>query len=91
MQLKQGCRLWWLALVVLLADQLTKRLARGLTRVVSVIPGALSWELAHNRGAAFSMFSGKDLFLVILSALLVAVLLAWQFRRDDNALAERIG
>ena len=91
MRLRKGCRLWWLVIPVLLLDQVTKHLARGLTRVVNVVPGALSWELAHNRGAAFNVLSGKGWFLIGLGIALMIALVAYLVRHENNALAERVG
>ena len=91
MRLRKGCRLWWLVIPVLLLDQVTKHLARGLTRVVNVVPGVLSWELAHNRGAAFSMLSGKGWFLIGLSIALLAALIIYLAQHENNPLMERIG
>ena len=91
MQLRKGFRLWWLLVPILLADQITKHLARQLTRVVHVIPGVLSWELTHNRGAAFSMFSGKGVLLALVTVALVAALLIYQLRHAGNTACERIG
>ena len=91
MQLKKGFRLWWLIVPAVALDQLTKHLARGLDRVKTVIPGILSWELAHNRGAAFSMLSGRGWLLAGLTAVLLAVLAVYQLRHGDNARTERIG
>lgn len=88
---RKGCRLWWLVIPVLLADQLTKQLARGLTRTVNVIPGILSWKLAHNRGAAFSMLYGKEWFLIGLTIALLAALIVYLLRHENNALTERTG
>ena len=76
---------------MLALDQLTKHLARGLTRVVNVLPGVLSWELALNRGAAFSMLSGRGWFLIALTLALVIALGAYQLRHENNATLERIG
>ena len=91
MQLRKGFRLWWLVIPVILADQLTKHLARGLNRVVNVIPGVLSWELSHNRGAAFSMLSGRDRLLIALTIALIILLMIYQLQHVNNTSAERIG
>lgn len=91
MQLKKGFRLIWLLAPILLADQLTKHLARGLSGPMTAIPGVLSWTHTRNRGAAFSMLSGSGWLLALLTLALIAALLIYQLRRGDNSLWERIG
>mgnify|MGYP000997499365 CR=1 FL=1 len=39
-------------------------------------PGVFSWQLAHNTGAAFSLFGGSGVFLVAITALALAALAA---------------
>ena len=91
MQLRQGCRLWWLVIPILLIDQLTKHFARQLTGVVSAVDGLVSWAHTRNHGAAFSMFSGKTWLLTGVTAALIIVLIIYQMRHAGNASAERIG
>ena len=86
MQLKRGCKGIWLVLPLLAADRIAKQLAMAFLApngVKSAIPGVLSWAYAENRGAAFSMMSGKNIFLIVLSILLVAVLTVFLIRKPD--------
>ena len=79
-----------LALVVIVADQVTKALvARVIPEhgVIPVIPGFLNLTHTKNPGVAFGLFSGspapwKTALLVIISAALLAMViyLVWQSR-----------
>ncbi len=62
----------WIALAVLAADQITKRLALSLTEAVPLIPGVIGLRLARNTGVAFSLFSGMPWLTVGLSAAILA-------------------
>ena len=70
MQLRRGCRLWWLTLPVLAIDRVLKRLAIAAlapSGVRTAIPGVLSWAYTQNEGAAFSLLSGRSLLLTLLT------------------------
>ena len=71
--------MWLLPAVALVAlDQWTKRLATdSLTEPLALIPGVLEFTYAENDGAAWSMLSGKQTFLIVFTAvMLIAVLFA---------------
>lgn len=93
MRLRRGCRLWWLVLPVLAADRLLKHIAEtalaGGAR--TAIPGVLSWAYTQNRGAAFSLLSGRSALLILLCVLLVAVVTLYLLRHPDNSALERAG
>lgn len=94
MQLKKGCKLWWLVLPGILLDRITKRAAASALaphRVMPAIDGVLSWAYTENRGAAFSLLSGRSLLLVLLPILLIAALLVYLLRRPENPVLERAG
>ncbi len=66
-----------LALCLLLADQITKYLtvahiARHAD--IPVIPGVLSLTFLENKGAAWGIFHNERLFLIVLSAAILAAL-----------------
>ena len=61
----------WIAIVVLLADQLSKAAARKLAASIPLIPGVLGLCLCRNTGMAFSMLSGMPWLLGILSLVLI--------------------
>ncbi|MDX1917739.1 MAG: signal peptidase II [Candidatus Caenarcaniphilales bacterium] len=69
-------------------DQLTKLWAR-MTLVPGVehlvIPQVLSWELAFNTGAAFSVFSGHTFWLMLVSAFVTVILLIHSWRIQAQA------
>ncbi|MBQ8554477.1 MAG: signal peptidase II [Clostridia bacterium] len=66
---------YWLAAVVVAADQVVKRLCVGLTGSVTLIPGVLRLTYAENTGMAFSLLSGMPWLLGILSGL--CILIGW--------------
>lgn len=94
MQLKKGCRLWWLVLPGILLDRITKQAAAFALAphgVKPAIKGILSWAYTENRGAAFSMLSGRSFLLVLLPAILIAALFIYLLRHPENSILERIG
>ena len=84
MDLKRGCRGWWIALAAALIDRATKLLAEGLPRGGRVlVPGVVRLYPVQNRGMAFSMLSGQSLLLALLTAAIIAGVVAWLVRRAD--------
>lgn len=61
----------WIVLISLIADQLTKHWARGLTQPMTLIPGVIGLRYAENTGMAFSLLSGQPWLLGVLSAVLI--------------------
>ena len=95
MKLRRGCRLWWLIAPALAIDRLLKRAATAAlapSGVRTAIPGVLSWAYTENRGAAFSMLSGRApwLLIALTAALMLCVLIYLLTHPDDPAL-ERAG
>lgn len=79
MQLKQGCRLWWLVLPTLAIDRIGKLLALDILAprgAQGAIPGMLSWSFVKNTGAAFGILSGSWALPLLTMALLIALLIA---------------
>lgn len=79
----------WGALVLLLIvlDQWTKSLAKaGLrgTEGIVLIPGVLELRYLENRGMAFGLLEGKQLFLIFLCLLFVAGLICCFLRIPKN-------
>lgn len=72
----------WIALsaaATLTADQWTKAWmsrALGEGRTIHIFPG-LAWELSHNTGAAFGLFQGANVLLILSSLLATALILYW--------------
>lgn len=94
MLLKKGCRLWWLALPGILLDRITKRAATAALAphgVKHAIDGVLSWAYTRNRGAAFSILSGRSILLVLLTIALIAALMIYLLRHPENPTLERAG
>lgn len=92
MRLKEGCRGMWIALAAVLCDRLSKLAAAKLPNgVVRFIPGIVNLRRVENRGIAFSMLSGQGLALILLTALVVAALVAWLVARPGAARLTRAG
>ena len=94
MQFRKGCKLWWLVVPAIALDRISKCIAAAALAphgVQTAIPGVFSWAYTENRGAAFSILHGRSLLLVLLSAVLVAVLLAYLLRCPENPRLERAG
>lgn len=90
MQLRRGCRLWWIALLAALLDRLTKLAAVSASRG-ELIPGILNLRPVENRGVAFSMLWGMPLVTTVLTALLIAGILFWLLAKPDAAALSRAG
>lgn len=63
----------WIAALVLLADQLTKHLARQMTEAIPLAPGLLGLRHCENTGMAFSLLSGQPWLLGVLSLMMIAL------------------
>lgn len=79
-----------IGLLVLVADQATKRMAQALfvDRDVAVIPGFLGFTYVENPGAAFSLFRDAGPFLGV-AAVLVTAFVIWLLR-EPRPLLERV-
>lgn len=78
---------YWLALVVLLLDQVTKKIVSGSMEVgnsVSVIGDFFEIQLYKNNGAAFSMLPNQQMFFIVITIVIVAGIL-WYIRRNRRS------
>lgn len=91
MRLRRGFRGWWLALIALAADQLTKFLVRGHHVVVFLIPGILHIHPMRNHGIAFSLFFRHPQLLTGMTAAILLALLAFTVWRADDPPLVRAG
>lgn len=66
----------WIALVVLVLDQLSKLAAQRLTQAVALIPGVLGLRYAENTGMAFGLLAGRPWLLGLLSGAVIIIGLA---------------
>ncbi len=66
----------WIALVVLVLDQLSKLAAQRLTQSLALIPGVLGLRNAENTGMAFGLFAGRPWLLGLLSGAVIIIGLA---------------
>ena len=69
----------WMAVAVVMADQLVKALARRLTGPMTLIPGLIGLRYSENTGMAFSLLSRHTWLLTAFSALLILV--GWRVMR----------
>ena len=93
MQLRRGCRLWWLAVLAVAIDRLckvaiTRTMVHG--QAQSVLPGGVSWAYTRNQGVAFGLLSGAAL-LPLLTLLLIVALLIYLLRHPQAGSMLRSG
>ena len=81
----------WIVLPVLAADRITKVIAAAIEGKCVLIPGILNVRYVENTGIAFSMLSGGGIWLILLTALLVAGLGLWLIMRPDEPKMLRLG
>ena len=85
---------WAVVLLCVCVDQLTKAgIARsmelGSTR--PLIPGVLDFTYTHNTGAAFSILTGRQTFLIAVTAAVMIVMVIYVIRKGkDIFLPEKI-
>ena len=85
MQLRRGCRLWWVALPAIAVDRICKvAITHAMVpgEVQTVLPGVLSWAYTRNRGVAFGLLSGAAVLPLLTLALIVG-LLVWMLRHPE--------
>ena len=82
MRLRQGCRLWWVALLAALADRLAKTAAAA-AKPGALVPGIVNLRPVENKAVAFSMLWGMPLVAVILTAVLIAGIVGFLIARPD--------
>ena len=68
-------KFYWIALLTVILDQVSKWLCTRLTGSVTLIPGVLALTYMENTGMAFSLFSGRAWVLGVVSA--VCILVGW--------------
>ena len=78
-------------ILVVVVDQLTKYIVQArlpLYGAIEVIPGFFSLTYVHNTGAAWSILSGQQLFLILVSLVEMAVL-TWfliKYMKEKNTI-----
>ncbi len=71
---------WIVSLIVIAADQISKRLVDHFITpetTIEIIPDFLGFTYIRNTGAAWSLFAGKRVFLILLTSVLLLALLAY--------------
>lgn len=81
----------WIALLAAAADRVSKAAVVKLAHRGPLIPGIVNLRPVENRGAAFSMLWGQDAALILLTAALIAGLLAWLIARPGASRVLRTG
>lgn len=74
-----------IAFVCLIIDHLSKLFVDEVLtfgQKVIAIPDILSFEKVYNTGAAFSLFQGNTLFLVVISVITIGLILFYVFRKN---------
>jgi len=78
---------YWIALVVLVLDQITKKIVSGSMEVgdqISVIGEFFKIHLYKNNGAAFSMLPNQRLFFIVITSVVVTGII-WYIRRNRSS------
>lgn len=78
---------YWVALIVLVLDQITKKIVSGGMEVgdqISVIGEFFKIHLYKNNGAAFSMLPDQRLFFIVITVAVVIGIL-WYIRRNRSS------
>ena len=82
---------WIVAVIVLIADRITKELAPGIPEGgIPLIPGVIGLRYAENRGIAFSMLSGYPRLTGIISLALIVSGYIW-LRKKNIAVFPLVG
>ena len=78
MRFRRGFSALALVALVVFLDRITKHWAmRALSQPVVAVEGVLRWRYCENTGAAFSALSGSGTAVLVLSAVLLAVFVAY--------------
>ncbi|TYP73060.1 signal peptidase II [Paenibacillus methanolicus] len=78
---------YWVALVVLVLDQITKRIVSGGMEVgdqISVIGEFFKIHLYKNNGAAFSILPNQRLFFIVMT-IAVVIGIIWYIRKNRSS------
>ncbi|MFZ4525644.1 MAG: signal peptidase II [Chlorobium sp.] len=81
---------WFFSLVLLVitADQLTKKVAvaflRDAAQSIVIIPGLFSFTYAENKGVAFGLEFAPPVVLLLLTALITVVVLVYVFKSNNR-------
>lgn len=84
-------KIFLLAVLSLVLDQVSKYAVRGLMYInqsIPLIPKVLYLTYVRNTGAAFGILAGKRLFFIIASLIVVAVLLIYSREVKNNAMLQ---
>ena len=86
MKLKSACSGAWIALLAAAVDRVGKSLMlrHEPGEIVRVIPGIVQFRRTANTGMAFSLFSENGAALTILTAVLIAAVVAWLSIRPEE-------
>ena len=68
-------KVYIISLVIILIDQFLKLLVSYFNVNISIIPNFLSLIITSNKGVAFSMLSGHNILIIVVSVILLIVLI----------------
>lgn len=91
MDLKKGFRGWWIVLLVLAADRITKMAAVALEDAVVLIPGVFNARYVENTGIAFSLLSGGGIIVAIITWVMLMIIMAFLMMWPQESWAFRTG
>ena len=78
---------WLIVFACVLLDQLTKwQVARSMSfgSNIALLPGLLDFTYTHNTGAAFSILTGKQLFLIVFTAAMMLAMTVYVVRKGKK-------
>ena len=73
-----------LALLIIIADQVTKILVSGITSEIKLIPYVINIVYLENTGAAFSAFSDSTMLLSVFTLLMLIGVAVYMFFADGR-------
>lgn len=80
-------KIWGIAGIIVVLDQLIKYLFTTFMifgESVQLIPQFFSFTLVKNTGVAFSLFSGSQIPIVVLSIMILFLLYMWVFKQKKD-------
>lgn len=80
-------KVWGIASIIVVLDQFIKYLfttSMTFGESIQLIPQFFSFTLVKNTGVAFSLFSGSQIPIVVLSIMILFLLYMWVFKQKKN-------
>lgn len=80
-------KIWGIAGIIVVLDQFVKHLfttSMTFGKSIQLIPQFFSFTLVKNTGVAFSLFSGSQIPIVVLSIMILFLLYMWVFKQKKD-------